>query len=152
MLNFILGALTMWCVVGIAIVIVVNVSYDEATTILFCGGPAVWLMCGAISAYGKICRWYHRKRYKALVICPDEKIRWCESKKLDDIEDMSGYGCATKLVSEDGDIVDKYLRDKFSARMMCDKKTPNIRYAPPSVWRKYESVYEYIKRMNDEKE
>lgn len=151
MLNFIFCALAMWVVVGLAIVIVISIINSEDKTILICGGPFVWLWCGTIAFYDNFRKWYRRARYKALVICPDEKIRWCESKKLDDIEDMTGYGCATKLVSEDDDIMEKYLRDKFSARAMYDKKTPNVRYAPPSVWRKYESVAVYMKQNGAEK-
>lgn len=145
MLNFILGAVVMWGIVGIALVVMVNITREEDKTILVCGGPLVWLWCSAIAISDKARRRYKDKNYKALIVCPDDQIRWCRSRNLEYFGALTGYKhVKTEALKE---YIHFWNEDKFASSMCIDKKTPNIRYAPPKVWKNFESVNEYIKKI-----
>lgn len=146
MLNFILGALAMWYIWGLAFVIWQCTTRKDADEfVMATGGPVIWgamLFCLIV---GKLMKVHKRRKYRALVKYPDGIIRWCYSDQLDYLEGLTGKRVKPEDLKE---YIHFWNEDKFASSMCIDEKTPNIRYAPPKVWKNFESEIKYIKKEN----
>lgn len=101
------------------------------------GGFVVWIWFGVQFAYAFIVRTIRRNKYKALVACPDGKIRYINSNKANDFFDEHedyGFACFNKFAQQEG-----WKIDDWDKKQRLDDWA-NVRYAPKKVWSRYEKL------------
>lgn len=103
----------------------------------FCAGPVAWVIVLVAGGYDLIRSAIHRRFYKALVVCPDGKIRYIDSSKVDNLlENEEGY-CFPRFneyAKKEGWCIDDWRKEDVTY------KIASMRYAPSKVWKRYEKL------------
>ena len=133
--NIILGVCIMSCFSMLAVLMAD--SGHEKMAIVFCG-PAAWAWMGVLKLIDVIKNIIKRKKFKSLVLCPDNIIRYIDSNKVDIL-----FACKDreyKFASFECLGVQATRWPKEYRTTLGKQTVGSMRYCPKSVWKRYEEI------------
>jgi len=121
---------------------------DSILGVIF-SGPVSWLLAFIAFIYREINHWIIYHDVRALLICPDGKIRYIKPNKVETMRD-----CADREYEfpdwKDFNGKEKWNISDWKIRWQDIGYTANVRYSPKKVWKKYEPIskeeFEYAKK------
>lgn len=135
LLTIIITILVYSAIVTLINVIGTNTRCDEDTMMILSYGPIGWLLVGIINLITYIDKKTKRFRYKSMLVCPDDKVRYCDFDYADEYCKLEGYSFvnAKRFKTEGWDNKNWKPSDRFY-------DIASTRYVPRKIWKNYEEI------------